>query len=232
MRKLLVSAFLGLLVALLGACAETKQVRDVRTSGFLDDYSILRQGGEDETARIYSNPKTNWSAYDKILLAPITLWRPSQEQLEYMAESQDLEHLATFFYHTLYQKFSEDYEMVDEPAPGTLHVQVGLTSVEESWVMLDVITTLPGGRLFSRGLEYSTGKPLFTGEASVEFRVTDAETGDLLRAGVDRRVGAKTLDKDSFDNWTDAEAVLEFWANRAKWQLCTLRGETSCVHPQ
>ncbi len=222
----------AILVVLLAGCAETKQICAVDTSGFLDDYSILREGKEGEAARVYSNPNADWSIYNKMLLDPITIWRPPQTNLEARENAEDLERLATFFYHGLHRNLSEDYEIVDKPQAGTLRIRVGITSVEESWAMFDVITTLPGARLLSRGQEYATSKPLFTGGASVEFKVTDAQTGQLLRAGVDRRVGGKTLDSRSFDNWSDAEAAMECWAKQAKWRFCRLREGANCLPPE
>src|SRR5262249_37920558 len=34
-------------------------------SGFLDDYSLLREGGTNELRLVYRNPKADWHAYDK-----------------------------------------------------------------------------------------------------------------------------------------------------------------------
>jgi len=121
---------------------------------------------------------------------------------------------------------------VYDPGPNTLRVQAALTSVEESWAMLDVMTAVPGARLFSRIHEYTTGKPLFVGEASIEFKVQDAQTPTLLFAGIDRRVGTKTIDSSAFDNWTDAEATLQFWAKKAQWRFCALRQDHTCIMPK
>jgi hypothetical protein len=41
--------------------------------------------------------------------------------------------------------------------------------------------------------EYLTGRPTYQGEASVEYKILDAEDGELLAAGVDRRIGGRTL---------------------------------------
>ncbi len=42
----------------------------------------------------------------------------------------------------------------------------------------------------------------------------------------------KTFDSRSFDNWSDAEAALEFWANQARLHLCRLRGGANCLPPE
>ena len=64
-----------LLVFVLVSCSSktaTIQGREVVFSGFLDDYSILREGGKGEPLLVYKNPTVDFAAYDKILLDPIT----------------------------------------------------------------------------------------------------------------------------------------------------------------
>ncbi len=51
-------------------------------------------------------------------------------------------------------EFGEPRTTASQPWYG-VHVRVGLTSLEESWARFDVMTILPGSRLFSRDLEYS-----------------------------------------------------------------------------
>ena len=223
--------WLCVLLGLLGGCESTKQARVDSTSCFLNDYSILRVGKVDEADRIYRKPLVDWKSYRKVLLDPVSIWKPSQKQLDAHAEALDLEHFADYFYHALYQSLSNDYEMVFDPGPDTLRVQAAITNIEQSWVILDVITAMPGVDLFSRVKEYTTGKPLFTGGTSIEFKVVDAKTQDLLMAGVDRRVGTKDIDADAFDSWADAEAAMNYWAQQARWRFCTLRGDINCVRP-
>src|SRR5207249_9679672 len=51
-------ASIGLLVVLLAAgCAHRQVVSPAEMSGFLDDYSLLREGGPDEVRLVYRNPK-------------------------------------------------------------------------------------------------------------------------------------------------------------------------------
>ena len=67
--------------------------------------------------------------------------------------------------------------------------------------MLDVISGIPApmNALAAGSMlkNVATGKPAFTGEAVIEAKVTDAQTGEVLRAAVDRRVGTKKLDAES-----------------------------------
>jgi hypothetical protein len=62
------------------------------------------------------------------------------------------------------------------------------------------------------------------------MKITDARTGELLAAGMDKRVGGKSLTK-GFDSWTDVENAFEYWADRMAWRLCTARRQGTCPEP-
>lgn len=226
-------------VMVLAGCAATKHARDVTTSGFLGDiYPMMRKGGEGEALLVYRSPKVHRGmrgGYRKILLDPVTIWR-GHESREDGITSKDAHHIADTFYSLIYAELGKDYEMVQAPGPHTLRIRVAITKLEESHVVLDVISTVPAPMnvlaLESRLQGLVTGKPSFVGEASVESKVMDAETGELLAAVVDRRVGGKTLDAESFDSWGDVYQTLEFWAKQARFRLCRERGEAECVPPE
>jgi len=120
--------------------------------------------------------------------------------------------VANNFYFLLKKELSKDYEMVQEPGPRTLRIQVALTDVEASWAAVDTVTSvLPTTIVLSAGQEFITGKPSFVGEVSTEFKVTDARTGQLLAAGVDRRVGGNEIEA-SVDDWDDVNRIIEIWS--------------------
>ena len=91
--------------------------------------------------------------------------------------------------------------MVESPEPHTLRIQGAITKIEPPHVALDVVSTVvPQARLASKLTELVTGKPAFVGEAQVETKITDAESGKILAEGVDRRVGGKKLDAAEFSS--------------------------------
>ena len=67
------------------------------------------------------------------------------------------------------------------------------------------------------------------GYAKVEAKLTDAETGTLLGAAMDKRVGGKIF-KD-FDSWSDVKAAVNYWVKLVVFRLCLLRGEFDCKLP-
>ncbi|HJT20037.1 MAG TPA: DUF3313 domain-containing protein [Nitrospira sp.] len=223
-------------------CAATKQARTVDKLGFLRDlYPKMTEGNEDagESLLIYKNPKAALippGTYTKIMLDPVLFFRGPQGKMQGISQSE-AQLMADTFYAVIYQEMSKDYEMVDKPGPGTLRAQVAITHLEESWPMLDVVSTIPApmnvlaaGSLLKT---VATGKPAFTGEAVIEAKISDAATGEVLRAGVDRRVGKKKLAADSFNSWSDVYESLRYWAENGRYQLCKARKTTpDCPKPR
>ncbi len=222
--------FLVIFLALIfGGCASTKQARHAQGSGFLDDYTILRKGGKGEALLVYRDKWANWPVYQRILLDPVVVWMRNESKKG--VSRADVQRLANNFYSLLYTNLSKDFDMVTAPEYTTLRIQVAITDVEKSSAVLDTITTVvPVSRVISRGKEFVTGKPTFVGEVSIEFKIVNATSGKLLAAGIDRRVGTKTLKE--IDSWTDANNAIEDWSRLIRFRLCKLQGGGSrCVEP-
>jgi hypothetical protein len=220
-----------LILLLLCGCTETKQAGDVKPSGFLDDYSILREGEEGEELLVYENPSVNWANYDKILLDPVVYWSKRDPRDEGVP-LEDIQRVVNNFFFFIYGELSQDYRMVKKPGPKTLRIQVALTKLRGSSEELDAVqTVIPMSRAVGSLMGYTTGTPGFTGQATLEFKVTDAFTGELLREGVDRRIGQRNLDA-KVDSWDDVDDIMRYWAALARYKLCKLRGALSCVEPE
>lgn len=218
--------------ALLGGCAASQQARDVETSGFLgEDYTLLREGEENEALLTYRNPTADWRAYDKIQLNPVTIWGDDQSAFKDAPEAER-KLLADDLFTAVYKELSKDYQMVTEPGPGVMSIQVALTDAQASNPTLDTVSSvLPAGMAVSGATSLITGKPSFVGEARAEVKVTDAASGELLGAAVDRRVGGKSL-SGSMDSWDDAHQAFQHWAEQFRYRLCTERGDTDCRPPE
>ena len=223
------------------ACAATKQARTVERLGFLKDlYPKMVEGNEDagESLLIYRNPRVAQippNTYKKFMLDPVLIFRGPHSKMEGISQEQ-AQLMADTFYALIYQEVSKDYEMVDKPGADTLRAQVAMTHLEESWPMLDVVSSIPAPMNFlaagSLLKTVATGKPAFKGEAVIEAKVTDSQTGEVLRAGVDRRVGKKRLSAESFDSWADVYESLRYWAENGRYQLCKARREQDCPKPR
>jgi len=47
-------------------------------------------------------------------------------------------------------------------------------------------------------------------------------------AGLDHRIGKRTLNADSLKTWGDVDSILNYWADRAYYNLCTLQKRSVC----
>jgi Protein of unknown function (DUF3313) len=217
----------------LAGCAASQQARDVQQSGFLgQDYERLRPGEEGEALLVYRNPDAPWSSYNKIKLDPVTIWAGEGSDFEDFSqpERQDL---ADTLYTMVNEELSQDFQMVDQPGPGALQVQVAITDAQTSSPTMDTISTvLPQALLLSQAKGLVTGKPGFVGQASVEVKAADGETGELFTAAVDRRVGGKSVSGAPTDSWDDVREAYRYWAKQLRYRLCTERGATDCAPPE
>ena len=222
-----------LLAALIAACADTTRDRNVDYSGFLGDYSMLLKGGDDQAQRRYVRPHVDWAAYDKVLLDPVTLWRGEESRASGVS-SHDAQMMTNYFYQVIYEDLKgQGFEMVTSPQADTLRVQVALTKLKESHVVLDVVSTVVPATLALSGLgKLVTGKPAFVGEAEIEVKAKDAMSGELLAAGVDHRVGGKFLHASHFSSWGEVEDMMRLWATHGSYNPCKLQARTDCVKPK
>jgi hypothetical protein len=228
-----IAPFVGILTTffLLAGCSKTYQtgtgMGEVEKSGFLGDYSMLRTGKEGEATLIYrkyENDHDKWRSYTQILLEPVQIWKGKNTELN----KEDAEYLAKIAWSRLDEELRKDYKMTSDPGVGILRIQVAITEAGANMPVLDLITTLyPGTRLVSEGKRWAAGTESFVGTVSVEGKVTDSQTGELLGAAVDRRGGGKYVTK-GFQRWTDVEEAFSYWAKQLRWRLCLGRGVPGC----
>ena len=149
-------------------------------------------------------------------------------------QRSDLQTLADSFFVTLKEKLSKDYEMAEKQGPETMRLQVAVTHGEKSMVGLATVSKIvPQAKLLNTLWSFASGKPAFTGEVSIEFKFTDAQTGELLAAGADERVGGlKVFDKAGYTSWGDVKNSFSFWGDFTVYRLCQLRGGEDCVEPK
>jgi hypothetical protein len=227
---------IGGLVALLvgaGACATTSRARGVEETGFLGpDYALLTPGDKGQAQMIYQRPGVDWASYENVLLDPVTLWR-NPNSTQKALPSRDAQLLTDYFYGVIRDALEKQgISLVTLPGPHTLRAKVAITQAKESHVVLDVVSTVvPSAHAAASLTGLITGKPAFVGEAQVEAKATDSETGELLEAGIDHRVGGKALTSSEFSSWGDVERMMRLWADHGAYNLCKRMERTTCVAP-
>jgi hypothetical protein len=211
------AARVGMLLLLVAAgCARPRPVPPTDNSGFLDDYSLLHEGGANELHLIYRNPKADWHAYNAVMLEPVTLWRSGRRSLQPVPE-EDLLRLVTDFQAAVRAHLEKDFRFVDRPGPGVMRIRLGITDAHASDPVLDVLTASRGtGRPYPAGsgtLHPETRR--FLESAAIEGEIRDSQTNVLLAQGVDRR----RHEIPASETWGEVDRAFDFWAERMSAKL-------------
>ena len=239
MRRITSVLLIGALIGI-GGCASTQEAKSVEKSGFLADYSLLKegkrstfgQGAENQALLVYENPAADWRKYKKIQLDPVTIWMSQKDSQLKDVKLEDRQRLAALLWSNVDEQLRKDYEMTSQAGPDVLRIQGAITEAGESSAVLDTVTSIiPQTRLLTGAKGMATGVSGFTGSASVEVKITDSESGTILVEAVDRRGGTKSLSGVT-NSWNDVEEAYRYWAEKLRYRLCQRRGEMNCVEPK
>jgi Protein of unknown function (DUF3313) len=202
-------------IALATACTTTQQVAvkraDVNCGLLGSDCDRLTPGAKGQFDLRYVNTSVNWRQYSKIIVDPVTFWGGDTTKIS-AAEQQAL---TGYFFQVLRERLGKRFQLVDEPGPGVMRLQVALTDAEAATPGLRTISTIvPQARALNTLKYAATGTYAFVGGAQGEAKLTDAVTGQLLAEAVDRRVGGGSLQAAAQWQWGDAENVMNDWATQ------------------
>jgi hypothetical protein len=210
-------------------CGTSRRVDDALPQGFLGEYSLLTPGAEGEAVLRYVNTGADWAKYDKVLIDPVTVWGSGKDR---DIPEADLQTAANFLYHQLQQELGKDFQLVTAPEPNTLRVTAALTDAEPAnQTMVVISNVVPFAIATSGAYEYVTGEPTWQGEAAAEAKITDAQTGELLAAAVDRRMGGRSM-ASAETSWADVNNILAYWAQLTRYRLCQQQGRAGCEQPK
>ena len=220
---------LVLTLALLAAgCATTQQtkVTDENYCPFMgnalcaklvtaEDPSRFGSGGKVAYLR-YVNPNAKWTTYKSVMLQPVTFWAGDDDKLS----TKDQHQLTNYFYQALEKQLGPRFQMVGEPGPGVLRLQVALEDATTATPVLRSISmVIPQARALATLKFLATGSYPFVGSAQAEAKITDSETGEVLAAAVDRRIGGGALGTAAQWQLGDAENAINAWAQQAADRL-------------
>jgi hypothetical protein len=222
--------------------------KSVEESGFLGDlYPRMKEGEGDQPLRVYRTPTfespTEFARYDRVLVNPVAIYAAKESAIAEVPEAER-QRISEAVYAQIYDKLSHDYTMTTETGPDTLRLEVAIVDFEESWTGAEALSYLPipvgvpGAKIALIQLDrVSTGKPPFAGEVTVEAKVSDAQTGEVVAAMLDRRVGSRRpiiglFESDTYDSWADVDQAIRYFAERVRHTFCVRRGGSACVAPR
>lgn len=206
---------------LLAACTTTQQATVAQSDikcGFIGPVcSQLRTGAPgQQIAWLYTNPAVDWTKYKKLMLQPVTYWDDQNSKVSV----EDQHRLTNFLYATFEQELAKQFQLVDQDGPDVMQLQLALIDVAAATPGLRTITmVIPQARLLSTVKRGATGSYPFVGGAQAEFKLTDSLTGEVLAAGVDRRIGGGSISTAAQWEWGDAENAMKAWSKLAAERL-------------
>ncbi len=224
---LLVMAFVA--AALLGGCAGSYQARsvDIKDSPLVNP-SVFTEGAGDQALYRYVKPNVEIKKYDKVIIDPVMILKDGELS---QSDRENYQNLANNAFVYLNEALQKDYKVVQAPEPGAFRVQMAIIDADSSKPVRNTLSTLSPIGLGLNIVAFSaTGKQMGVGEITTEMKVTDAATGELLGAALDRRVGGKDITK-LWSSWYNADEALKYWAKKFAFVLCDMRGGANCVKP-
>jgi hypothetical protein len=207
-------------VLLLTACSTVQKApikqADVNC-GLIGKYcGMLTPGSDNQAALRYVNPAAKWGQYNKVIIAPVTYWGSEEAKIP----QSDQQTLVNYFQQTLKEQLGKKFQVVNEPGPGVMTLTVALTDAETATpVMRSISMIIPQAHLLSNISYLATGTFPFVGGAQVEGKVTDAVTGQVLGAFVDKRLGGGSMATGFQWQWGDVENAMNFWSETAANKL-------------
>ncbi len=225
MKTLIIRSFsAGVLVLFAAGCATTHQVRSVETSGFLGDYSQLREGAGEEANLVYIDAAADFGKYSKVKVEPVQLWKSEDPDSALGSLSkEDQQQLVDYLYTSLRDHLSKDYLLVDKPDADTLVIRAAITEARKSKPVLDLVSNVtPFGLGITYAKRIAFGTHTSVGLVTGEMEMLDGGTGQRIAAAVDRRAGTKVL-RGKFARWGDAKDAFDYWARRVQTRLAELR---------
>jgi hypothetical protein len=184
----------------------------------------LQPGGKGRVGMRYVNPDVQWKQYHKMMIMPITFWGPEEDKMSASVRQA----LADYFHSTLVTHLQEKFQMVDQPAPGAMKLQIAITDAETATPVLRTVSmVVPQARALNTLKYLATGTYGFVGSAQAEAELTDSVTGRVLVAAMDRRVGGGSLETAAQWQWGDAQNAMDAWAEELADRLASWTSGTA-----
>jgi hypothetical protein len=199
---------------------------DIRTSGFLQDYSQLApvQGVKGEWE--YVRKGVDWRPYTKIMMRPMEVW--VNTGADYPAIQLDLyKKIEETIRQTVTEEFEAGgYQIVDKPGPGVLvfhYALTGVTPVRQGLLPSDALPI----KAAITAVRYATGSEAYYVALSGEIEVLDGVSGERVFAAVGARRSFATQLKSSEITWDELQDSVTYFAKQWRTRLDRGRGVTT-----
>lgn len=210
--------YLAMIAGGIGLCLSS--CSNQSASGFLDNYDQLSPGGNAYGAKLaYTNPDTDFSKYDSIMLDPLVFILPRDTKLT----EADRNRLTYAMRNAISDELSKDYKMVTTAGPTTMRFRGAVTELTPANRPVNVVTSVvPVSRVVAEAQQMTTGISMFSARGSGEMELVDSVRGERLVALADTRYARKAA-STSATSWGEIEKSMQRAAADVRKGLAKLR---------
>ncbi len=199
----------------------------IEPTGFLSDYSKLKTGQGDQALKRYVDPDVDFSKYRKVMIDKVIFYFQGDSK-EIGINPDELKMLADYFERSLVEKLQDAYPVVTIPGPDVLRIRVAITHVKAGNPVLGAASAvLPVGVAVNALSNVTTGESVNVGEATIEAEFLDSETGKVVAAIMDRRVGSTYSTGSVKGKWGHAKQAFDQWAKKLRTWLDKMHSQKS-----
>lgn len=220
-------------LTLLAGCAGLQPSGTGRTSAILPPEVVAElQPGESDLGPdlYYVSKAANGRSFDKVMIDPIIYFAPLEQMRSISPE--DRQTLLNNFHILMGRQLGKDFLLAIEPQRGTVRVQFALLPETSEEVAMDTVAMVARQDPEKQIVVDTLASPLASGgDLIIEALWTDAVTGKVLGATVDRHFGQTSFDGPAFKSWADVNRYLEAYAVLIRHRLCGYRHGVNCVAP-
>ncbi|MCW8277277.1 DUF3313 domain-containing protein [Pseudomonas sp. PCH199] len=193
----------------LSACS-SKKPAELHT-GFLSDYSVLKEGQTPSGQKVLSwvSPALASGRYTTVYLAPSQFY-PRPQPTQRIPQST-LSGVTRYYDAALRQELGKVVSLVPKPGPNTLIVRPAITQVAASTQGLRFYEWLPV-TLVAAGVSTATGIRDRDSEIATEVSFQDGATGAVVAEVVRKGTGVPLENDKQVMTPEDVKGVLDGWA--------------------
>ncbi|MFR0717786.1 DUF3313 domain-containing protein [Enterobacterales bacterium BD_CKDN230030183-1A_HGKHYDSX7] len=204
------AASLCLATLMLQGCA-SKYVESDQYSGFLKDYSVLKEDKSPTGAPVmrWIKPGVDAKRYRSVYIEPSQLY-PKPQPTENVPQST-LQGITQYYDQTLKNHFSQVLPLATSPGPNVLVVRPAITAVTAKTKSLRPYEVIPIA-LVAAGISTATGIRDQDTSIATEAAFLDGDTNQVVAEVVRKGAGTELDNMSQKMEAKDAKTVLDGWA--------------------
>jgi hypothetical protein len=176
--------------------------KQVKTTGYLTDYSQLRARGD--STMIYLD-ESALSQYSAFIVEPVRVNIYHEEETTSKLSSSQQRELTSYLRDRFIKAVQDSgNQVVSRPGPGVARIRSALTDMKKT----DMVNIIPFASVTGVGV----------GGASVEFEILDSNSGRQVAAAIESKKGSR-IPLTNLGDWTAARAVMDDWGRRLRMRL-------------